>query len=288
MKEKITFRKGYRARSIFHIFNVTLLVSVMVVMLVPMLKVVSDSLDRSTVYGLSLWPKHFSLLAYKIIFSKEPLYRPFLISLYVMFTGTFIGLTITTLGAYVLNKRDLIGRNFLSKLVFITMIFNGGLVPTFLVLKALHLTNHLWAVLLPLSVNVYNMVLMRNFFEQIPMSLFESAEMDGASPTKVFTSIVLPLSKAGLAAIGLFFAVLYWNEFFSFIMYITDTKLFNFQIKLREMILNEQNLNDQAIVGYGDMVKNAAVIVAMIPFLFMYPFAQRYFITGVTLGAVKE
>lgn len=288
MKEKITFRKGYRARSVFHICNVTIMIVILVAMLVPMLKVLSDSLDRTTTYGLNLWPKNFSISAYQIIFSKETLYRPFLISVYVMFAGTFIGLTITTLGAYVLNKRDLVGRDFLSKLVFITMIFNGGLVPTFLVLKGLHLTNSLWSVLLPLSVNVYNMVLMRNFFDQIPMSLFESAEIDGATPFRIFLSIVLPLSKAALASIGLFFAVIFWNEFFSFIMYITNTDLFNFQIKLREMILNEQNLNDRAIVGYGDMVKNAAVIVAMIPFLIIYPFVQRYFMTGVTMGAVKE
>ena len=105
---------------------------------------------------------------------------------------------------------------------------------------------------------------------------------------RVFVSIVLPLSKAGLAAIGLFFAVLFWNEFFSFVMYISNPKLVNFQVKLREIILLQQALNDPGIIGYGDMVQNAIVIVAMRPFLFMYPFAQRYFITGVTMGAIKE
>jgi putative aldouronate transport system permease protein len=228
------------------------------------------------------------LAAYITIATTEALRRPFLISIITTVSGTTLGLTLTTLGAYVLAKRDLIGRDFLAMFVFITMIFRGGLVPTFLVIKGLHLTNTLFAVILPTAINVVFMILMRNFFEQIPKSLLESAEMDGASPMKVFVSIVLPLSKAGLAAIGLFYFVQYWNAFFEYIMYITDTDLFNFQIKLRELILSEQSLTDIDTTGYDNMVRNAAVIVAMLPFLFIYPFAQRYFITGITLGAVKE
>jgi putative aldouronate transport system permease protein len=249
---------------------------------------VSDSFDRSTIYGINLWPKNPSIEAYKSIFTNPNLSKPLLISVITTAAGTLLGLTITTLGAYVLCQRDLIGRGFFAKFIFITMIFNGGLVPTFITLKTIHLTNTLWAVLLPASVNVFNMVLMRNFFEQIPQSLFESAEIEGATPPVVFWQIVLPLSSAALASIGLFFAVEFWNMFFQYIMYISDTNLYNFQIKLRELILSEQNINDPAIMGYGNMVKNAAVVVAMLPFMFIYPFAQRYFIAGVTMGAVKE
>jgi putative aldouronate transport system permease protein len=264
------------------------MIFLLVAMLIPLLKVVSDSFDRTTTYGLNFFPKSPSAAAYITIATKEALYRPFLISVITTFSGTAIGLTLTTLGAYVLSKRDLVGRDFLAMFVFITMIFRGGIVPTFLVVKGLHLTNTLWSVLLPTAVQVVFMVLMRNFFEQIPKSLLESAEIDGASPMKVFITIVLPLSKAGLAAIGLFYFVQYWNSFFEYILYISDTSLFNFQIKLRELILSEQNLDDVVVSGYGHMVRNAAVIVAMLPFLFIYPFAQRYFITGITLGAVKE
>ena len=288
MKEKFSFEPQYRARTIFNICNTTFMVLLMVVMLVPLIKVLSDSLDRSTTYGLTFFPKNFSLVAYYTIFTKEAFFRPFLISVLTTTTGTLLGLTLTTLGAYVLSKRDLVGRDFLAMFVFITMIFRGGIVPTFLVIKQLHLLNTLFAVVLPTAVNVVYMVLMRNFFEQIPKSLLESAEMDGASPMKTFLRIVLPLSKAGLAAIGLFYIVQYWNQFFAYVIYITDTRLFNFQLKLRELVLLQQTLNDPAVVGYGDMVNNAAVIVAILPFLFIYPFAQKYFITGVTLGAVKE
>ena len=180
------------------------------------------------------------------------------------------------------------GRNFLAMFVFITMIFKGGIVPLFFVVKTIGLTNNLLAVILPTAINVFYMILMRNFFEQIPASMSESAEIDGASPIKVFIQIILPLSKAGLAAIGLFYAVQYWNSFFEYVMYISNYDLWNFQMKLREMILLDQNLTDPGIMGYAETVKSASVIIAMLPFIFLYPFAQRYFITGVTLGAVKE
>ena len=132
------------------------------------------------------------------------------------------------------------------------------------------------------------MILLRNFFEQIPLSLYESAEMDGASPMRMFLQIALPLSKAGLAAIGLFYAVQYWNSFFEYVMYISNPKLYNFQMKVRELILLGQYLEDVGSLGHAEMIKNAAVITVMLPFLFVYPFVQRYFATGVTLGAIKE
>ncbi|HOJ98781.1 MAG TPA: carbohydrate ABC transporter permease [Termitinemataceae bacterium] len=280
--------KHYLARDMFRICNGLFMCLLLILMLIPLLKVFADSLDRSAVYGLTLWPRNPSLEAYRVIVSNKNLYRPLLVSIFTTVTGTLLGLLITTLAAYVLIQKDLIGRGFFSKFIFITMIFNGGLVPTFLVLKNLGMTNTLWAVLLPASVNAFNIFLMKNFFDQIPTSLFESAEIDGASPPQVFFMIVLPLSAAALASIGLFFAVQYWNEFFAYVMYVSKPELYNFQVKLRELILNEQNLNDPTIIGYGNMVKNASVVVTVIPFLFIYPFAQRYFIQGVTVGAVKE
>jgi putative aldouronate transport system permease protein len=288
MKEIFSFKNGRAPRSAFRIANGLIMALLLVAMAIPMLKVLSDSLDRTTVYGLNFWPRNFSIQAYRAIFVNPFLRKPLLISVLTTVLGTSLGLTITTLGAYVLRQKKLIGRNFFSKFIFITMIFNGGLVPTFLVLKNIGMTNTLWAVLLPSSINVFNMILMRNFFEQVPESLFESAEMDGATPPQIFFFIVIPLSASALASIGLFFAVQYWNEFFQYVMYISKTELYNFQIKLRELILSEQNINDPAIIGYANMVKNAGVVVAMLPFFIIYPFAQRYFIAGVTMGAVKE
>lgn len=288
MREVFSFQNGRAPRSLFRIFNFVLMIGLVVMMAIPIAKVLSDSLDRSSTYGLTFWPKNFSLVAYEAIFTNQSLFVPLLISVLTTVMGTLMGLALTTLGAYVLRKKDLIGRGFFSKFIFITMIFSGGIIPTFLVLKTIGITNTLWAVTLPTALNVFNLVLMRNFFEQVPDSLFESAEMDGASPFTVFWFIVLPLSKAALASIGLFFAVQYWNEFFPYVIYISDTTLYNFQIKLRELVLSDQNMNDPSLIGFGNTVKNAAVVVAMLPFFILYPFVQKYFTAGVTMGAVKE
>ncbi|MDR3191916.1 MAG: ABC transporter permease subunit, partial [Treponema sp.] len=142
--------------------------------------------------------------------------------------------------------------------------------------------------LLPLSLNVYNMILMKNFFEQIPESLLESADMDGCTPFQAFYKIILPLSKPALASIGLFFAVAFWNEFFTFVMYITNTNLYNFQVKIRELILDSQNLQMADSTINLRQSQNAMIIVAIIPFMLIYPFCQMYFVQGVTMGAIKE
>ncbi len=288
MKEIFSFRSGRASRTIFRIFNFLFMVVLVLLIAIPLMKVLSDSFDRSTIYGLNFWPKSFSADAYRSIFTNKTLFMPLIISIITTVSGTLTGLIITTLGAYVLCQKKLIGRGFFSKFVFITMIFNGGLIPTFIVLKTIGMTNTLWAVILPSAINVFNMVLMRNFFEQIPDSLIEAAEIDGAAPPQTFALVVLPMSQAALASIGLFFAVQYWNEFFQYVMYISSTELYNFQIKLRELVLIQQNYNDPSIVGFGNTVKNAAVIVAMLPFFVLYPFVQKYFITGVTMGSVKE
>jgi putative aldouronate transport system permease protein len=291
MNDKFSFKKGYRGRAIFRIVNVTFLVLVMLTMIVPILKIISDSLDISGHYGMNLIPKKTSFAAYAIIFTSKALYKPFLISVYTTVIGTVIGLILTTIGAYVLIQKEMLGRKFLIWSIFFTMIFNGGLVPTYLLIKDIGLMNSLWAVILPLSLNVYNMILMKNFFEQIPGSLLEAAQVDGCSPLGIFAKIVLPLSKPALASIGLFFAVEYWNHFFNFVMYITDSSKYNFQIKLRELVLDSTNLanaNSGESSVYSKTIQNAAVIVAMIPFMAIYPFCQRYFVQGITMGAVKE
>lgn len=284
---RTAYKRRYTARNIFQIFNGIFMLLVVIAVLIPIFKVFVDSLDKSTTYGINLWPKNPSFRAYKVIFSNKDLYRPFIISLITTAAGTFFGMFFITLGAYVLTQKEMFGRNFFALFIFITMIFSGGLVPNYLLMRSLGLINTLWAVILPQSLNVYNMFLMKNFFEQIPNSLIESAEIDGATPIETFVRIVLPLSSPALASISLFFAVSYWNSFFDFVIYITDTDLYNFQVKLREMIISDQTMPDPSLAGYGNAVKNAVTIVAMIPPLILYPFCQRYFVTGITLGAVK-
>ena len=266
---------------------VVIFVLICFIMIIPIYKVLIDSFDLRTAYGMKLFPEEFGLAGYQSVFTNPTLYRPFLVSCLTTVAGTFCGLAISTLGAYVLIQWKMPGRNFFANLLLFTMIFNGGMIPTYLVMRMLHLTNTLWVVILLPAINVYNLVLMRNFFEGIPASLFESAEMDGCSPMRIFFQIVLPLSKAALTAIGLMFAVTYWNDYTNYKLYITNENLYNFQMKLRSVIMGS-DLPTAVGGATENTVKNAAVIVAILPFMIIYPFCQKYLIPGVNIGAVKE
>ena len=179
------------------------------------------------------------------------------------------------------------GRTLFANMLLFTMIFNGGMIPTYLVLRQLHLTNTLWVVILYPALNVYNLVLMRNFFEGIPASLYEAATLDGCTPMQTFVRIVLPMSKPALASIGLMYAVSYWNDYTHYKLYILDSNLYNFQMKLRGMIQGS-DLPTASGNATENTIKNAAIIVVIIPFMILYPFLQKYFVQGVNIGAVKE
>lgn len=286
-ENKYVYKKPKKKITPFAIFNTILFIVISLIILLPIWKVLVDSFDATVGYGLNFWPKQFTAGGYKMIISRADLYRPFLISIVTTVAGTFVGLTLSTLGAYVLIQWEMPGRNFFSWLLLFTMLFSGGMIPTYVVMMNLHLTNTLWAVIFPMGINVYNLVLMRNFFEGIPGSLFEAAEIDGCSPIMIFFRIVLPLSKAALAAIGLMFAVSYWNDYTNFKIYITKNKLFNFQMKLRAMVMDSDLPTDDGSVS-SNTIQNAAIIVAIIPFMILYPFCQDYFVQGVNVGAVKE
>ena len=273
--------------TVFDIILTAAFILISLIMIIPIYKVLIDSLDLKTAYGMKLFPEKFGLAGYISVFTNPTLYRPFLVSCFTTVVGTFMGLAISTLGAYVLIQWNMPGRTLFANLLLFTMIFSGGMIPTYLVMKSLHLTNTLWVVILLPAINVYNLVLMRNFFEGIPVSLFESAEIDGCSPMRIFFTIVLPLSKAALTAIGLMFAVTYWNDYTHYKLYITNENLYNFQMKLRSLIMGS-DLPTAVGGATENTVKNAAVIVAILPFMIIYPFCQKYFIEGVNIGAVKE
>ncbi|MDR0473462.1 MAG: carbohydrate ABC transporter permease [Treponema sp.] len=286
MKEKLSFKREYLPRTIFQICNFVFFALVTIAMIIPIFKIIVDSIEGAARYGINLWPRQPTLQAYKLILTTRNLYMPFLMSILTTITGTFLGLVICTTSAYVLIHKDLPGQKFFSYMLLFTMVFNGGLIPTYLAMRSLRMVNTLWVILLPAAVSVYNIILMRNFFEGIPISLFESAELDGCRPMAVFTSIVLPLSIPAIASIGLFYAVSFWNMYTPYAIYITNTNLYNFQVRLREIIIDDQTIGGAQ--AYMKAVQNAIIIVAMVPFLLVYPFIQRYFVTGVTMGAVKE
>lgn len=278
----------YRKKiNLANILIIVFFILVCIMTLIPLWKVLVDSFDLKTAYGMKIWPEKFGFAGYKSVFTNPTLYRPLIISFITTLSGTLIGLVLSTLGAYVLIQVDMPGRSFLAGLLLFTMIFTGGMIPTYLVMDKLQLTNTLWVVVLLPGLNIFNLVLMRNFFEGIPQSLFEAASIDGCTPIGIFFKIVLPLSKAALAAIGLMFAVNYWNDYTNYKIYVTDSELFNFQMKLRSIILGSDL--PQTIGGATEnTVKNAAIIVAILPFMVIYPFCQKYFIKGVNIGGVKE
>ena len=271
---------------LFNVINGIIFILISIIMLIPIYKVLVDSFDLSSAYGMRLWPKQFGLAGYESVLSNPTLYRPLLISVGTTLAGTFLGLALSTLGAYVLIQWDMPGRTFFANFLLFTMIFNGGMIPTYLVMKNLGLTNNLLGVVLLPAINIYNLVLMRNFFEGIPQSLFEAATLDACTPMATFIKVVLPLSKAALASIGLMFAVAYWNDYTNYKLYITDSTLYNFQMKLRSIMMGSDL--PQANGGATEnTVKSAAIIIAILPFMILYPFLQKYFVKGVNVGAVK-
>lgn len=285
MKEKLSFAKGCRARAVFVICNYVFLCILMVCMLIPLLKVFVDSVDPST-YGIRLIPKKVDWSAYRLILRKSSLYQPLLVSVYTTIVATVIGLLLTTLAGYVVIQKDMPGHKLIVSSIMLTMLFSGGMIPTYLTIRSLGLMNNLMTCILPVSLSAYNIILMKSFFEGIPSSLYEAAELDGASPLGIFSRIVLPLSKPALASIGLFIAVSMWNNYMNFVLYITDKSKKNFQVKVRDLILND-GLSGSSIEISEDMLKNAMVIIVVLPFLIIYPFLQKYFVKGVTIGAVK-
>ena len=285
-KEKISFKPGHRARALFLIFDVLFLVILMALMIIPLLKVFVDSVDPTT-YGIRLWPKAWDFGAYKQIIGTVSLYRPFLVSVYTTILSTCLGLLLVTLAAYVIMQKEMPGHKFFINMILFTMMFSGGLIPTYLNIKNLGFMNNvILSVILPCCLGAYNIILMKSFFETIPETLYEAASLVGCTPLMTFWKVVLPLSKPALASIGLFIAVGMWNEYMHFILYIQDSKWKNFQVKVRDLILND-GISGTSITLSEEMLKSAVVIVVVLPFLLIYPFLQKYFVKGVTVGAVK-
>ncbi len=273
--------------TMFDIVNYIVFVVIALIVLIPIWKVLVDSLNQVGVYQFRIYPRNFTLDGYKTIIETSKLYTPFLVSVVSTVLGTLLGLTLATLGGYVLNQTEMPGRNAMAFFLLFTMIFSGGMIPEYLVMKQLGFINHWYILVFKHGINVYNLVLMKNFFEGVPSSLFEAAKIDGCSPMGIFFKIVLPLSKAALASIGLMFAVTVWNDYSTVQIYITDTKQVNFQYKLKTMIMDGDTPTTSYNVSQTTLY-NAGIVAAILPFMILYPFLQKYFVKGVNIGAVKE
>ncbi|MDF1569595.1 MAG: carbohydrate ABC transporter permease [Spirochaetaceae bacterium] len=289
MSITISIRKESAGRKIFLAANGLFMAMTVLIIAIPLAKVFIDSFDeRASETVFRLVPEVFTLDAYKVIITRRALYQPFLISLLTTTVGTAMSLMITSFFAYALAQRDLPGRRIFLGMAMITMVFRAGMIPLFLVVKNLGLMNSLWAVILPRLVDAYYLLLLRSFFSTIPTSIMDASRIDGCSNTGTFFRIVLPLSKPGLAAIGLFYLVFYWNQFFEYILYIqTKPALHNFQVFLRSLVIETETQGFEGFSFATQSLKNAAVVASIIPVLIVYPFVQKYFVKGINLGAVK-
>lgn len=279
---------------IFDTVNYTLLLLIALACVMPFIYVLAVSFTSPAEVakgGLILWPKEWSLASYRYIFSTNTLVRSMLVSIYITVLGTIINLIFTSLMAYPLAKTRLRGRQTILLAVLFTMLFGGGMIPTYFVIKALHLTNTLWSLMIPGAISAFNLIVLKNFFQQIPDGLEDSARIDGCNDVGVLFRIVLPLSLPAMATFGLFYAVGHWNQFFNAILYINDNTKWPIQVLLREVvILASSSIGDSSIDSTEIQpltIRMAVIVFATIPILLVYPFLQKHFAKGVMLGSVK-
>lgn len=291
-KNKIKLTAGER---LFDLFNVTFLLLVSVACFYPMLHVLfaslSDGVQLMKHEGLLFWPAGFSAGAYKEVVNNKMIPTGYMNTLFIVSVGTLINVILSALGAYFLARNDQTLGKAVTVFVIITMFFSGGMIPGYLNVRSLGLYNSLWSLILPGAVSTFNMLILRTQFQSIPASLEESAKLDGAGHMTVLSRIFLPLSKATLAVLVLYYGVGHWNAWFGAMMYIKDRDLYPLQLILREiLIVNDLNsmLNVAADVELiSQTLKYAVVIVTTVPILALYPFLQKYFVKGVMVGAVK-
>ncbi|NQX58631.1 carbohydrate ABC transporter permease [Paenibacillus qinlingensis] len=239
--------------------------------------------------GFILLPKAITFHAYYELFTTTNIPRAFWITIFITVVGTVVNLVLTSLMAYPLSRRNLPGRGFFLLMIVFTMLFSGGLIPTYLIVKNLGLLNSVWSMILPNAVWSFNVLIMKSFFENIPEELFESARMDGAKEFRILWQIVLPLAVPSMLTVGLFYMVGHWNEFFQAIMYVTDRNLYPLQVVIREVLMMTQLplLENAENVLPTETMQMAAVITASLPIILVYPFIQKHFTKGMLLGAVK-
>ncbi|PYI56531.1 carbohydrate ABC transporter permease [Paenibacillus flagellatus] len=267
------------------------------VTLLPFVNVLSKAVSEewAVVSGkVGLFPVGFQLDTMKFVITSNPFIRSFSVSVFITVVGTALSLLITAITAYPLSKRHLPGIGFVMILFVFTMLFNGGIIPNYMLIRNLGLLDSLWSLILPSLVSVFNLLVIKSYFESLPESLEESARMDGARTFTVLFRIFLPLSGPVLATIALFYAVSYWNDFFNAMVYINSPSLKPLQLYLRDIVLNAASATAGMEVSQDDMmnlspdnVRSATVIASTIPILLLYPYLQKHFIKGVLIGSVK-
>lgn len=287
--------KESKSRRAFTIFNYIFLSLLGLVMLLPFLHVLAGSFSsgNAIIQGkVTIFPVEFNFLNYQAVLNDIAMWKSFGISVFVTVVGTTINLLLTALMAYGLSKQNLKGRSLLILIVLFTMIFHAPMIPSYLVVKELGMLNTLWSIMIPNAISAFNLIILMSFFQSIPKDLIESAKMDGCGEYRTWWKIVLPLSMPAMTTVGLFYAVGHWNGYFNSLMFIREPNLFPLQVKLRKLLVESDaeammqsvELSLSSIEG----IKMAAIMVATLPILFIYPFIQKYFAKGAMLGSIKE
>lgn len=247
------------------------------------------------VHGFPIIPRDFTLSAYEVVLGDSQIFKSYGVTIFTTVAGTIFSMFLTITMAYPLSLKKLKFRNAITFFTYFTMLFGGGLVPTYLLIsKTLGMKDNIWVLILPIAFSAWNMFLMRNFFAGIPVELSESAYIDGANDFQILWKVILPVSKPGLATISLFYALGYWNQWYNAMLYLEDKSLFPLQYLLMSMLRNAEALREMAMtsgISMGAIPTNslrmATTVVAIGPVILLYPFAQKYFTSGLTVGAIK-
>lgn len=291
-----TQRRPSQGSRAFNAVNAVILTGVVVATLYPFINILARSFSEEHAIRagqVNLIPKGFNLTTYRTVLSDGAFWTNYGRTVEYTVIGTFISLVLTTCYAYVTSKKHLKGRTLLIGIAVFTLFFNGGIIPNYVLVNGLHMRNTLWAIVLPNAISVFNLLVMKAFFETLPAELEEAAAVDGMNTYGILWRVVLPLSKAIIATMVLFYAVAYWNSWFSAFLYMDRSNLYPVTVYLRNLIYgatsgtNEDASTDQALQVAAN-IKAVTVVLTVLPILTVYPFIQRYFVTGILLGAVKE
>ncbi|TBL78243.1 carbohydrate ABC transporter permease [Paenibacillus thalictri] len=282
----------------FNAFNLLFLSLLSLIMILPFLNVLAQSLSDSTaiVAGKVVFtPVNFTWINYQYVFGDASIWRSFSVTVYITIVGTIINLLATASLAYPVSRQEYAGRKYIVIFVLITMVFSAPLIPNFILMKWLHLTNSLWALLIPGAISAFNFFVMRSFFMQLPNEIIDSGRMDGCSEMRMIWSIVLPLSKPVMASLGIFYAVGHWNTYMNALYYINKPALWPLQVKLRQLIMTDDISVDPSSSQFSALahmdpegIKMATIIVATIPIVIIYPFLQKHFVKGMMIGSIKS
>ena len=294
MTTQKTRKRSFPRITFFDIVVYFIMIFSLAITLFPMLHMLAVSLSGDTYVlqgKVGLIPKGFTVKMYEYVFADKSLFRSYGNTILYTALGTAISLITTAAAAFALSKRRVIFHGFFNGMILFTMFFGGGMIPTYLTVRDYGMLNTIWAVVIPGAVSTWNLIIMRSFFDAFPTEIEESGMIDGLTDVGIFIRLVLPLSKAVLATIGLYYAVGLWNNYFTPFIYLNDSKLYPLQIVLRTLLLSGSTNN--ATVQSGDVLvvdeslKYATVVVSIAPIMVVYPFLQKYFVKGVMLGSVK-